>query len=39
MEKTNKINNNIGVFSVISGIDADNAIIEPTKIPLAYGAI
>ena len=32
MEKTNKINNNIGVFSVISGIDADNAIIEPTKM-------
>ena len=32
MKKTNKVPNSIGVFSVISGVDADNAIIEPTKM-------
>ena len=32
MKKITKVPNKIGVFSVIRGVDADNAIIEPTKI-------
>lgn len=32
MEKINEVQSSIGVFSVISGVDADNAIIKPTKM-------